>query len=126
MILIIHLHRKTKLKFSVMKKERKNQLSKIMNLAWAFVKRNGFTMGEALKVAWRNFKLKSAMQGKIVKFYFQKVDGTLREAYGTLKESLLPVTQGSDRKTNYDLQTYFDTEKGEWRCFKKANLVKIN
>lgn len=109
-----------------MKKERKNQLSEIMNLAWAFVKRNGFTMGEALKVAWRNFKLKSAMQGKIVKFYFQKVDGTLREAYGTLKESLLPATQGTGRKPSYGLQTYFDTEKGEWRCFKKANLVKIN
>lgn len=82
-------------------------------------------MGEALKVAWRNFKLKSAMQGKIVKFYFQKVDGSLREAYGTLKESLLPATQGTGRKANDTLQTYYDTEKQEWRCFKKANLVRI-
>ena len=65
------------------------------------------------------------MQGKIVKFYFQKVDGSLREAYGTLKESLLPATQGTGRKANDTLQTYYDTEKQEWRCFKKANLVRI-
>lgn len=106
-------------------KTTRNTLKEIMSMAWAFVKRNGFTMGEALKVAWRNFKLKSAMQGKIVKFYFQKVDGSLREAYGTLKESLLPATQGTGRKANDTLQTYYDTEKQEWRCFKKANLVRI-
>ena len=108
-----------------MSSERKSTLANIMRLAWQFVKRNGFTMAEALKVAWRNFKLKSAMQGKIVKFYFQKVDGSLREAYGTLKESLLPATQGTGRKANDTLQTYFDTEKQEWRCFKKANLYKM-
>lgn len=103
----------------------RTSLKDIMTLAWSFVKHNGFTMAEALKTAWRNFKLKTAMQGKIVKFYFIKVDGTLREAYGTLKESLLPTTTGMARRTNESLQTYFDTEKGEWRCFKKANLVKI-
>lgn len=106
-------------------KTTRNNLKEIMLMAWGFVKRNGFIMAEALKVAWRNFKLKSAMQGRIVKFYFQKVDGTLREAYGTLKESLLPATQGTGRKTNDTLQTYYDTEKQEWRSFKKANIVRI-
>lgn len=103
----------------------KNNLKDIMQLAWQFVKRNGFSMAEAMKTAWRNFKLKRAMQGKIICFYFKKVDGTLREAYGTLKESLLPATQGTGRRTNDTVQTYFDTEKQEWRCFKKANLVRI-
>ena len=106
-------------------KTTRNNLKEIMSMAWAFVKRNGFTMGEALKVAWRNFKLKNAMHGGIVKFYFLKVDSTLREAYGTLKENLLPATQGTGRRANDTVQTYFDTEKGEWRCFKKANLVRI-
>lgn len=108
-----------------MSTDRKSTLSSIMRLAWQFVKRNGFSMAEALKVAWLNAKVKKAMQSKIVKFYFQKVDGTLREAYGTLKESLLPTTQGTGRKANDTLQTYFDTEKQEWRCFKKANLYKM-
>ncbi len=108
-----------------MSNDRKSTLASIMRLAWQFVKRNGFSMAEALKVAWLNAKVKKAMQSKIVKFYFQKVDGTLREAYGTLKESLLPTTQGTGRKANDTLQTYFDTEKQEWRCFKKANLYRM-
>lgn len=103
----------------------KMQMSNIMTLAWQFVKKNGYTMSEALKVAWRNFKLKQAMYKGIVRFHFQKVDGSLREAFGTLKEDLLPTTQGTGRKANNTLQTYFDTEKGEWRCFKLANLVRI-
>jgi len=32
----------------------KSELSKIMKLAWQMVKRNGFTMSEALKKAWAN------------------------------------------------------------------------
>ena len=48
---------------------KKNQLKEIMTLAWRFVKNNGFTMGEALKVA----------------FHFKKKDGTTRKAVGTLQ-----------------------------------------
>lgn len=96
-----------------------------MQMAWQFVKRNGFTMAEALKVAWLNFKLKAAMKAKIVKFYFQKIDGTIREAYGTLNASILPATGDSNRKANDTIQTYYDTEKQEYRCFKRANLLRI-
>ena len=97
-----------------------------MCLAWQLVKRNGFTMSEALKVAWANMKLKAAMKQRIVKFYFQKVDGSIREAYGTLKESLLPPIKGTDsRKKSDTLQVYFDTEKQAYRSFKVANLIKI-
>ena len=97
-----------------------------MCLAWQLVKRNGFTMSEALKVAWANMKLKAAMKNRIVKFYFQKVDGSIREAYGTLKESLLPPIKGTDsRKKSDTLQVYFDTEKQAYRSFKVANLIKI-
>lgn len=63
---------------------KKETLRDIMTMAWAFVKRNGYTMSEALKTAWRNIKLKAAMAKRICKFYFQKVDGTIREAFGTL------------------------------------------
>lgn len=100
-------------------------LSNVMKLAWQFVKKNGFSMSEALKVAWANIKLKVAMKSKIVKFYFKKVDNSLREAYGTLSDKIVPETKGSDRKPNDTIQTYFDTERQEWRCFKKANLVSI-
>ena len=42
-----------------MSKERKNQLSEIMNLAWA------------------NIKLRTQLTFRVVEFYFKKVDGTL-------------------------------------------------
>lgn len=95
-------------------------------LAWQFVRKNGYSMSEALKCAWANIKLKNAMKNKIVKFYFQKVDGSLREAYGTLNEKLMPAITGTDKRTKNDtVQVYFDTERQEFRCYKKANLIKI-
>lgn len=104
---------------------KRSTLHDIMTLAWQFVKRNGFSMSEALKAAWANIKLRTAMNNRIVKFYFQKVDGSIREAYGTLKENLIPATNGDNRKRNDTVQVFFDTEKQEWRCFKKANLISI-
>ena len=98
-------------------------LHEVMAMAWQFVKRNGFTMNEALKCAWANMKLRLQMKSKIVKFYYKKVDGSLREAYGTLNERLMPAITGTDKRTKNDtVQVYFDTERQEFRCFKKANL----
>lgn len=102
----------------------KNTLREVMQLAWQFVKKNGYSMSEALKVAWMNIKLKVQMKKRICKFYFQKVDGSLREAFGTLNEHVIPQTQGA-RKMNDTCQVYFDTERESWRCFKRANLIRI-
>lgn len=104
----------------------KSTMREVMQVAWQFVRRYGFTMSDALKTAWRNIKLRAAMRKGIVKFYYQKVDGTLREAYGTLKESLVPALSGNDsRKKSDTVQTYYDTEKESWRCFKRQNLVRF-
>lgn len=104
----------------------KTFLSSVMTLAWQLVKKNGYTMSEAMKVAWLNAKLKFQMKTRIVKFYFQKVDGSIREAYGTLDEHVMPTTAGTDKRAKNDtVQVYFDTERNEFRCYKKANLVKI-
>ena len=105
--------------------EKRNLLKEIMSLAWSFVRKNGYSMSEALKCAWANLKLKSALKVKIVEFYFKKTDGTLRQAFGTLKEGLIGEVKGTGRKPNDNLQVYWDTEKKEYRCFKKCNLIKI-
>lgn len=96
-----------------------------MNLAWAFVRRNGYTLSVALKTAWLNFKLMARMAKGIAKFYYQKVNGEIREAFGTLAQNLIPETAGCDRRSNPMIRTYYDTEKADWRCFKVANLVRI-
>lgn len=103
----------------------RNQMRDIMLQAWQFVKRNGMSMAEALKCAWCNYKVRSAMRLRIVKFYFLKIDGSVREAYGTLKSDLVPATQESDRRRNETVQVYYDTEKASWRCFKRANLLRM-
>jgi len=104
----------------------KNTMREIMSLAWQFVKRNGYTMSEALKVAWANFRLRQAMAKKVVRFYFRKVDGSTREAFGTLASNIVPATNGnSGRKPNDTVQVYYDTEKQDWRCYKKANLLSV-
>lgn len=101
-------------------------LRNVMTLAWQFIKRNGLSLSEAMTIAWRNIKLRKAMTEKICKFYFQKVDGSIREAYGTLSERLIPShTDGDGRKKNDTVQVYFDTEKQAWRSYKKANLMRI-
>ncbi len=108
-----------------MKTTFKNQMSEVMRLAWQMVKKNGYSMSEALKVAWLNIKLKVAMKQRIVRFYYRKVSGEVREAFGSLQDKLLLETKESGRKTNDTLFTYYDTERESWRSFKKANLIKI-
>lgn len=122
--IVIQKQKSNHLKYTIMSTTIKNQLREVMSLAWQFVRKNGYTMSEALKCAWANIKLKAALGKRVVKFYFQKVDGSLREAYGTLMSDRIPETKG-EKKTADTCQVYFDTEKDEWRCFKKANLVKI-
>ena len=99
-------------------------MKEVMSMAWSFVRKNGYSMSEALKCAWAYLKLKTALKVKIVEFYFKKTDGTLRQAFGTLMSDRVPETKGT-KKTADNCQVYFDTEKEEWRCFKKCNLVKI-
>lgn len=108
-----------------MKNSTKFNTSKIFTLAWQMVKRNGMSMSEALRTAWLNAKLRTKMYAGIAKFYFRKVDGSIREAYGTLKSELVPETGNSNRAKNDTVSVYFDTEKSEWRCFKKANIISI-
>jgi len=102
----------------------KNMMREVMKLAWQFIRMNGYTMSEALKTAWRNIKLRKAMVERICKFVFQKVAGTIRIAYGTLKSDIVPAA-GDGRKPNPTIQVYYDTEKAAWRCFKRAQLLEI-
>lgn len=106
---------------------KKTELRTIMQMAWQFVKRNGFELSEALKQAWQVFKLKKQMLKGIVKFYYKKVDGSIREAYGTLKSELMPAidTSNDRRLKNPTVQVYFDTERQEFRCFKVANVLPL-
>lgn len=96
----------------------------VFTLAWQFARQTGLSFSECLKKAWANIKLKSKMSSQIVRFYFQKVDGSTREAWGTLRPDLLPPTQQS-RKSNDTVQVYFDTECHEYRKKCQKNVKPI-
>lgn len=61
-----------------------------MVMAWRFWRTTRRAFAECLKLAWRNFTLVQRMQTQVVRFFFQKVDSTLREAWGTLRSDILP------------------------------------
>lgn len=101
-------------------------LHEVMELAWQFVHKDGFGMSEALKAAWTNLKLRAEMKDSIVKFYFKKKDGSVREAFGTLNEKWIPAPTGTaQRAKNNSVQTYYDIRRGGYRCYRKANLLSI-
>ncbi len=110
-----------------MSTDRKLQLSQLMQNAWMFVKNYGLTMKEAMVKAWGIFKLKGQMLRGIVKFFYTKVDGSTRMAWGTLKADLLPQreTEGKQRKANASVLCYYDTDKQEFRSFKLVNFMNI-
>lgn len=57
--------------------------------------------------------------------FVRKNGYTMSEAFGTLKEGLIGEVKGTGRKPSDNVQVYWDTEKSEYRSFKKCNLIKI-
>lgn len=98
-----------------------------MHDAWAMVKKNGKTISEALKTAWANVKIVKELGKRVVEFYFKKNDGSIRKAFGTMMPSVIhDKVKGTGERRSYDhLQTYWDMEKNDWRCFKKYELISF-
>lgn len=76
------------------------------------------SFSEALKYAWKVIKLRMKMKKGIVSFRFKKVDGSIREAVGTL-----PATPQGNGKPNLKVFTYFDVEKNDYRCSRIDALI---
>lgn len=91
----------------------------VMMYAWSV--RHLFTnFANALRQAWKVIKLKLAMKSGQVSFKFKKVDGSIREAIGTLQVEY-------DRKGNghgtEETMSFFDVEVNQWKSFKITNLI---
>lgn len=104
---------------------KKFNLRELMQKAWMLVKNYGFTMADAMHQMWQVMKLKKRMSKGVVKFMYTKLDGSVRTAWGTLCESMMPTTEGTGRKQNDTVTTYWDCEKQAFRCFKTANFLRI-
>lgn len=103
----------------------KNFRSLTFSRAWSMHRETGKSFSVCLAIAWRAYNLVKKMKSEIVEFTFEKVDGTLRRAKGTIQSARERITE-STRKPNFKSITFFDTERNEYRSFRTENLISIH
>lgn len=67
------------------------------------------------------------MRGEVVRFCYQKLNGEIRTAVGTLQEQAVQANiKGTGiPKRLYGMFAYIDLEKMEWRGFKEERIIGI-
>lgn len=103
-----------------------NRLSKVMTEAWTILKSGiAATISEALKIAWKEIKLLERLRSGVAYFSFKKIDGTIRNAIGTLREGNFNYEYKGTKATRSGIVSYYDIEKRAFRSFKVNNLISI-
>ena len=97
--------------------------SRIFKQAHAIRKATGKAFAICLLKAWQAYKLVQKMRQQVVKFAYEKVDGSLRYATGTLT-NLSQQIKGTGSGNNYTV-AYFDMEAQAFRSFKIENLLTV-
>lgn len=112
----------------IKKENRSKMMRSIMSTAWRISRIEELPIGQCMKSAWDNFKLKERLGSGVVAFTFVKVDGTIRKAVGTLCPELMPkgaVESSRNSNPHPRTQIYYDLEAEGFRRFRKANLLSI-
>lgn len=101
----------------------KNSFRKtVMLRAYHIMNETGKEWGDCLRKAWQLYRINKEMHQGEVTFYFEKKDGEIRKATGTLKIDYDFKTQN---QPNPKVFTYFDIDAGAFRCFKIENFIMI-
>ncbi|WP_300868808.1 SH3 beta-barrel fold-containing protein [uncultured Alistipes sp.] len=100
----------------------REELSKVMRRAWQIARATGKAFAVVLSKSWQLYRLAKQMRAGIVKFAYEKADGTLRKAIGTLKDTTVLV-KGTGRPDDGRTVRYYDVEADGWRSFKVENFV---
>lgn len=102
-----------------------NFRARVMKYAWQLWRATKQQWRICMIKAWQLYRLARAMRKGVVTFYYQKADGSIRKALGTLKNLPADATLGGKKvtKPSYKTMAYFDTEKNSFRCFKVENLI---
>ena len=99
------------------------ELSKIMKRAWVIFRETGKQFAICLAKSWQLYRLARSMRAGVVRFAFEKADGSMRKALGTLKDiRCLIKGTGVDTPSTF---RYFDVEANGFRCFRVTNLIAI-
>lgn len=98
--------------------------SKVFKRAYAIMKATDKTFAVCLSKAWALYRLTNKMRTKDeVCFTYEKKDGSLRKAFGTLK-NISQFIKGTG-KTSIGVFHYWDLEVVAFRCFRIENLVTV-
>ena len=100
---------------------KKNFRSKVFSWAYEIARATGKQFAICLAKAWALYRLKKAMKKGVVSFAYEKTDGTLRKAKGTLNALLGTANKAGKPKTGSF--PYYDTEACAFRSFRIENLV---
>lgn len=100
----------------------KRDLSNIMRRAWHIARTTGKTFAVALSRSWQLYRLIKQMRSSVVRFAYEKADGSLRRAVGTLRDTAALV-KGTGRPDDGQTVRYYDVEAAGWRSFKAENFV---
>lgn len=76
-----------------------------------------------LSKSWALYRFKKMLYNGSVIFVYEKSNGDLRKAIGTLKD----VQYNSDdkKKNTYKAVAYYDMEAKDWRSFKVENFISV-
>ena len=101
-----------------------NDLSLLMRRALAIARATGKVFAICLSKSWLLYRLTKRMRAGIVRFAYEKTDGTLRRAAGTLHEVVATI-KGTGRPDDGCTVKYYDIEVDGWRSFKVENFVTV-
>lgn len=94
----------------------------VMLRAYHIMSETGKNWADCLRKAWQLYRINKEMHQGEVTFYFEKKDGEIRKATGTLKIEYDFKTQN---QPNPKVFTYFDIDANDFRCFKIANFIGL-
>lgn len=120
------IKKKSNQKTEIMEKK-SNFRVKVMKYAHQLHAITGKSWKYCMLKAWELYRLAKKMSQGIVKFAYEKKDGSIRYAEGTLQHLPSGAMLNGKRMTKPSFKTfaYFDMEKAEFRCFKIENLVTV-
>ena len=98
---------------------------RVMNHATHIFNSSNTSWSAALRKAWTLYRLAKAMRRGTVKFFYEKVDGSARVAYGTLCGLPAGVTSKGTRNGNTGTMCYWDTRKAAFRSFRVENFIAV-
>ncbi|WP_459186706.1 SH3 beta-barrel fold-containing protein [Parabacteroides sp. APC149_11_2_Y6] len=94
---------------------------KVFCMAYELMTATGKAFAVCLSRAWALYRLTKQMHKGIVAFAYEKSDGSLRKAKGTLKD-VQNLIKGAGSE-NHKTVRYFDIDANGFRSFKVENFI---